>query len=187
MAAALGWSGSEWNSLYALWMQESGFNDHATNPSSGAYGIPQSLPASKMASAGSDWQTNPATQIKWGLSYIKGRYGDPNGAWAHEKKYNWYDKGAWRIEKDETAVVHRDEMILPAKQAETVRAAILRENSTFGAKTGGSGNGVTLMFAKGAINVHLATGDRASAKQAAKQIVDAMVADNRVKKMQVGQ
>ena len=62
----------------------------ATNPSSGAYGIPQSLPASKMASAGADWQTNPATQIAWGLGYIQGRYGSPCGAWAHSQAHNWY-------------------------------------------------------------------------------------------------
>ena len=58
--------------------------------SSGAYGIPQALPGSKMASAGSDWRTNPKTQIKWGLGYISGRYGDPCGAWSHFLRKNWY-------------------------------------------------------------------------------------------------
>ena len=71
-------------------MRESGWNPSAQNASSGAYGIPQSLPGSKMASAGADWATNPATQIKWGLGYIQDRYGSPCGAWGHSESYGWY-------------------------------------------------------------------------------------------------
>ncbi|MEV4345110.1 lytic transglycosylase domain-containing protein [Actinoplanes sp. NPDC049596] len=67
--------------LNNLWTRESGWNYKAENKGSGAYGIPQSLPGSKMASAGADWKTNPATQIKWGLGYVKGRYKTPCGAW----------------------------------------------------------------------------------------------------------
>ena len=73
-----------------MMFHESGWQVTATNPGSGAYGIPQSLPASQMASAGPDWRTNPATQIKWGLTYIHDRYGSPSGAWAHEQSHNWY-------------------------------------------------------------------------------------------------
>lgn len=69
---------------------ESGWNYRATNPSSGAYGLVQALPGSKMASAGADWQTNPATQIKWGLSYMDGRYGSPCGAWSFWQSHRWY-------------------------------------------------------------------------------------------------
>ncbi|GAB7043874.1 MULTISPECIES: aggregation-promoting factor C-terminal-like domain-containing protein [Catenuloplanes] len=76
--------------LDKLWTKESGWNHQAQNPSSGAYGIPQSLPGSKMASAGSDWESNPATQISWGLGYIKGRYGTPCEAWAHSQSVGWY-------------------------------------------------------------------------------------------------
>jgi hypothetical protein len=76
--------------LDKLWTKESGWNHKARNSSSGAYGIAQALPGSKMATAGSDWQTNPATQIKWGLSYIKGRYGTPCDAWAHSQDVGWY-------------------------------------------------------------------------------------------------
>lgn len=72
------WGASEWPALNRLWTSESNFNTHATNPTSGAYGIPQSLPASKMAAAGSDWKDNPATQIAWGLDYIKENYGAPS-------------------------------------------------------------------------------------------------------------
>jgi hypothetical protein len=87
------WPASQWNALNSLWTRESGWSTTARNPSSGAYGIPQSLPASKMASAGSDWRTNPATQIKWGLGYIASRYGSPAGAWAHSRRTGWYDQG----------------------------------------------------------------------------------------------
>jgi hypothetical protein len=76
--------------LEKLWSRESGWNPKATNPSSGAYGIPQALPGDKMAKYGSDWRTNPVPQIKWGLSYIKGRYGDPCGAWSFFQANNWY-------------------------------------------------------------------------------------------------
>ncbi|WP_436519616.1 lytic transglycosylase domain-containing protein [Actinoplanes sp. HUAS TT8] len=76
--------------LNKLWNKESGWNYRAENRSSGAYGIPQSLPGSKMASFGSDWKTNPATQIKWGLDYIKKRYDTPCGAWNHSVQYNNY-------------------------------------------------------------------------------------------------
>lgn len=83
-------TGQKWNDWVALWDQESGWRWDATNPTSGAYGIPQALPASKMASAGADWRTNPATQIKWGIEYIAGRYGNPSVAEAHERVNNWY-------------------------------------------------------------------------------------------------
>jgi hypothetical protein len=88
--AARGWSSSEFDCLVALWNKESGWRVNAYNASSGAYGIPQSLPGSKMASAGADWETNPATQIEWGLGYIQGRYDAPCGAWAHSQEYGWY-------------------------------------------------------------------------------------------------
>jgi hypothetical protein len=76
--------------LDKLWKKESGWNYKALNSGSGAYGIPQALPGDKMASEGSDWKTNPATQIKWGLGYIKGRYDTPCGAWSHSQNVGWY-------------------------------------------------------------------------------------------------
>lgn len=90
MVAQRGWGGDQFSCLDSLWQRESGWNYRAQNPSSGAYGIPQALPGSKMASAGGDWQTNPATQIAWGLSYIEGRYGTPCGAWGHSQSHGWY-------------------------------------------------------------------------------------------------
>lgn len=90
MLRSYGWGEGEFSCLVNLWHRESTWNYQAENPSSGAYGIPQSLPASKMASAGADWRTNPATQIKWGLGYIQDRYGSPCSAWAHSNATGWY-------------------------------------------------------------------------------------------------
>jgi hypothetical protein len=85
-----GWGSEQFRCLDLLWTRESGWRANAYNASSGAYGIPQSLPGSKMASAGSDWRTSAVTQINWGLSYISARYGSPCSAWAHSEAYNWY-------------------------------------------------------------------------------------------------
>lgn len=85
-----GWSGAQYRCLARLWHRESRWNHRAANHRSGAYGIPQALPGSKMASAGADWRTNPATQIRWGLGYISGRYGTPCQAWAHSRGHGWY-------------------------------------------------------------------------------------------------
>lgn len=90
MMLEFGYGEDQWSCLYNLWTRESGWRTTAGNPSSGAYGIPQSLPASKMATYGSDYLTNPATQITWGLNYIKGRYSTPCGAWDHFLSKNWY-------------------------------------------------------------------------------------------------
>lgn len=90
MLSSYGWGDDQWGCLDRLWQRESGWNHRARNPYSGAYGIPQSLPASKMASAGADYLTNPATQIRWGLGYIKDRYGSPCGAWGHSQRTGWY-------------------------------------------------------------------------------------------------
>ena len=89
MLAQHGWTG-QFSCLDALWGHESGWNIYAENPSSGAYGIPQALPAAQMASAGPDWQSSAATQIRWGLNYIQNRYGSPCGAWDHEEAAGWY-------------------------------------------------------------------------------------------------
>lgn len=90
MAAERGWGDDEFKCLDNLWTRESNWRHTAENRSSGAYGIPQSLPGSKMASVGSDWRTNPATQITWGLNYIKGRYSTPCGAWTFFQNRGWY-------------------------------------------------------------------------------------------------
>ena len=88
--AKRGWAPSEFSCLVNLWNRESGWNTHAANTGSGAYGIPQALPGSKMATAGGDWQDSYETQIAWGLQYIAGSYGSPCGAWGHSNAVGWY-------------------------------------------------------------------------------------------------
>ncbi|MEV5846858.1 transglycosylase SLT domain-containing protein [Streptomyces sp. NPDC051985] len=81
---------AQFNAFSKIVSHESGWNPSATNSSSGAYGLVQALPGSKMASAGSDWKTNPATQIKWGLDYMNSRYGSPTAAWSFWQANGWY-------------------------------------------------------------------------------------------------
>ena len=90
LLAEFGFSSDQFGCLDSLYTRESGWNVYADNPTSSAYGIPQSLPGEKMASAGADWATNPVTQIRWGLGYIRDRYGSPCGAWAHSESHGWY-------------------------------------------------------------------------------------------------
>jgi hypothetical protein len=81
---------TQYSCLNDIWSRESGWRYNAENATSGAYGIPQALPGSKMATSGSDWSTNPATQINWGLGYIKDRYGSPCGGWSFWQAHGWY-------------------------------------------------------------------------------------------------
>lgn len=90
MVADRGWDGEQFACLDKLWSKESGWRVTAANSSSGAYGIPQSYPGTKMASVGADWRTNAKTQITWGLKYISGRFGTPCGAWNHSQARGWY-------------------------------------------------------------------------------------------------
>jgi hypothetical protein len=90
LVAAAGWTGDQWTAFNNIVMAESKWNVAATNPSSGAYGIPQALPGSKMASAGANWQSSAATQIAWMIGYIKSRYGTPVNAWNFHLANGWY-------------------------------------------------------------------------------------------------
>jgi hypothetical protein len=90
MLGSFGWSSSQFSCLDPLWEHESRWSVTAANPGSGAFGIPQALPGSRMASAGPDWQTSAATQITWGLRYIRDTYGSPCAAWSHEQAAGWY-------------------------------------------------------------------------------------------------
>jgi len=90
MLGQFGWSSGQFSCLDPLWARESGWNVYAYNAGSGAYGIPQALPGSRMASAGPDWQGSASTQIRWGLEYIQDTYGSPCAAWTHEEADGWY-------------------------------------------------------------------------------------------------
>lgn len=88
--SSFGWGADQMSCLTQLWQRESEWLTSAENASSGAYGIAQSLPASKMEATGSDWSTNYETQIRWGMGYIQQRYGSPCGAWGHSNSVGWY-------------------------------------------------------------------------------------------------
>jgi hypothetical protein len=90
MAERYGWGAGEFSCLDTLWEHESSWDPQAENASSGAYGIPQALPGSKMSAYGSDWQSNPVTQIQWGLAYIRQSYSSPCGAWSVWQSKGWY-------------------------------------------------------------------------------------------------
>jgi cell wall-associated NlpC family hydrolase len=188
LLAKYGWS-DQWQSFNALEMSEAGWNYKATNPTSGAYGLAQALPASKYGSAGSDWRTSGDTQLNWMMQYIKGRYGSPDSAWSFHQKNNWYDVGAWSIDKDQSATVHKGEMIIPAQQAETIRQTLL--NNTFNPnlqKAAGTGSNAGITF--GDINVHLPgsySGTAQEARSAGKMVVDAIEGQLRIKNLQIGQ
>lgn len=130
---AFGWPASDMPSLINLWNGESGWNPRAYNATSGATGIPQSLPASKMASAGADYMTNPDTQIRWGLGYIKSAYGDPATTYAKwlSREPHWYDQGGYL--QPGTSMVRNDtgkpEPVFSADQWSTLRAAALPDRN----------------------------------------------------------
>jgi len=186
LLAKYGWAG-QWSSFNALEMSEAGWNPHATNPTSGAYGLAQALPASKYNSAGMDWKTNGDTQLAWMMGYIKDRYGSPDKAWSFHQKNNWYADGAWSIDKDQKATVHQGEMIIPAQQAETIRQTLL--NNSFNpnvTKNSSSKGGISF----GDINVNLPStysGSTGETQQIGKVIVDTMKEQLRLNGLQIGQ
>jgi tape measure domain-containing protein len=139
MNAAMGWGGY-WPALNNLWMGESGWNQYARNPSSGAYGIPQSLPASKMASAGSDWMTNPATQIRWGLGYIAAAYGNPGRAYSAwlSRSPHWYEAGTRAARRGLAVVGERGPELVSLRGGERIYNA--QQTSQLLARGGAGGD-----------------------------------------------
>lgn len=130
----MGWSQSQFPYLDKLWTRESNWRWNAANPS-GAYGVPQAKPGSKMASAGADWRDNAFTQEQWGFPYIKNRYGSPAGAWAHSQRTGWYDNGG-EVPPGITHVINasnKPEALLSNRQWEVAQKAI------FDAVKGGDG------------------------------------------------
>ncbi|MEU1816087.1 C40 family peptidase [Streptomyces roseifaciens] len=185
MAAAMGWTGKEWDALKQLWINESGWKSDADNPTSDAYGIPQAMSNLYPETATKEWRGSPAKQIAWGLKYIKDRYGSPSKAWSfwNAQSPNWYDRGAWEIQTDQDARVHAGEMILSKAQATTVRQALL-EQGLGESRTGGGGGGVVIDMGGVTINMPSATAE--GAQSAARQFVDYVSADDRVKSLMGG-
>lgn len=189
LLAKHGWS-DQWESFNALEMSEAGWNVHATNPTSGAYGLAQALPPHKYSSAGKDWKTSGETQLRWMMDYIADRYKSPNAAWSFHQKNNWYAAGAWSIDKDQPATVHKGEMIIPAQQAETIRQTLV--NNTFNPnlqRAAGAGmGGASISF--GDINVTLPntySGTTQETRGIGKVIVETMEHELRLKNLQIGQ
>ena len=139
MLSSHGWAAAQWSPLQKLWQGESGWNYKATNPSSGAYGIPQALPGSKMASAGSDWKTNAATQIKWGEGYIKSVYGSPSAAYSKwlGRSPHWYGRGTKSAAPGWNVVGDKGIELLHTRGGETIQPLDALEAR-------GSGNTITI-------------------------------------------
>lgn len=187
MAAKYGWSGAQWAALKTLWMHESGWRTNADNPTSSAYGIPQAL--TSLHHLGANYMNNPDVQIRWGLNYIKGRYGSPSAAWNFWQKNHWYDVGEWNIRDDKDARVHKGEMVIPSKIADVVRQELeapgIRDN--LGRSRSGSGGGMQITFERGAINISLpGAPNKRKAEQAAEWVIDAMMEDARMKALAEG-
>lgn len=187
MAAAMGWRGDQWDALRTLWMNESGWRTDADNPTSSAYGIPQAMLS--LHDVPADFRTNPRSQIRWGLNYIKGRYGNPRNALNFWNRNRSYAIGEWNIRDDADARVHKGEMIIPSKIASILREELsapgIRDN--LGRKGGGSGVQVT--FAAGAITVQFSgAGEitKRKAETAGRWVVDAMMEDARFKALAEG-
>jgi cell wall-associated NlpC family hydrolase len=185
MAAPYGWgSGPQWDALHELWMRESGWSSTADNPNSDAYGIPQAMSNLYPETGTREWRESAGKQIEWGLKYIAGRYkkNGPIEAVAFHDANNWYDRGAWSIPGDQVAKLHAGEMVLTKQQATTVRAAMMEQG--LGGGSGGGGGGVSIDMGGLVINMPSATAE--GAQSAAKQFVDYVSADDRIKTLMGG-
>ncbi len=168
MANKYGWtSPKQWEALKQLWTRESGWNYKAVNPSSQAWGIPQSLPGSKMGSMGGDWKTNPDTQIKWGLKYIRDRYGSPQGAWGAWNNKGWYADGGLVIPGlRKGATINYDNTLANLHRGESVLTRPLTNQLKEGV---GVASGGDIIY-----NVDITVKENMSAKQAENLVFNAL-------------
>lgn len=202
MAASFGWTGNQWSALDKLWTRESGWRVNADNPTSSAYGIPQALLSAHSVPRGyydrisghgagiQGYGGNARVQIQWGLNYIRGRYGSPANAWQHETTQGWYDKGAWELKQDETARVHKGEMIIPKNPADQIRQVLLQNNTT-GAGRGKSGSGsAQIVFQEGSIVIRIDGGSggitAATGRGLGNELAQAIAQDARIKALLSG-
>lgn len=190
MAAAKGWVGAQWDALYQLVMHESGFNNTAKNPTSSAYGLFQFLTGT-WSGYGVKRTSDPRGQTKAGLAYIADRYGNPGSAWSkwQARSPHWYGDGVWRVDGDQNAVVHNDEMIIKAREARQIREVLLNgssygANSKLGQQTGG---GLHITIEQGAIAITTSAGvTTAGVNDLGKAIADQLVQNDKIKKLQMG-
>lgn len=179
MAAAYGWSGSQWQDLLTLWNHESGWRTNADNPTSSAYGIPQALTELHKMPPG--YMTDPKVQIGWGLNYIKGRYGSPSGAWDFWQAHNWYDRGNMNVGQTGEHTVHKGEMIVDA-----FNASRIRENMTsrdYMSRGRGGDRKIVLQFDRGSVQITAATGSASEMRDAAGQFADYLAKDQRLREL----
>lgn len=196
MAADRGWSGSQWDALYKLWMGESGWRHWADNPTSDAYGIPQAMSNLYPETGTKEWRNSPRAQIEWGLNYIKRRYGTPQKAWNfwNSKSPHWYADGAWEVPGQPgeglDAKLHGGEMVLERNTAHTVRQALLNQGLTpspgQGSNSPSVGSPVTLQFSPGSVVVQMPTASADGARTAAEAFVTHVAADERIKSLMGG-
>ncbi|MFV0135490.1 C40 family peptidase [Streptomyces sp. HMX87] len=196
MAAERGWTGSQWDALYKLWMGESGWKHWADNPTSDAYGIPQAMSNLYPETATKAWRNSPAKQIDWGLNYIKRRYGSPQKAWNfwNSKNPHWYADGAWEVPGQPgeglDVKLHGGEMVLERNTAHTVRQALLNQGLTpssgQGSRSEQSAGQVTLQFEAGSVVVQMPAATAEGAKNAAQAFVTHIAADDRIKTLMGG-
>ncbi|MFH9731879.1 C40 family peptidase [Streptomyces sp. NPDC017260] len=197
MASEYGWTGSQWDALYKLWMGESGWRHWADNPTSDAYGIPQAMSNLHKETATDAWRNSPQKQIAWGLKYIKGRYGTPSKAWSfwNSKNPHWYADGAWEVPGQPgegiDAKLHGGEMVLERNAAHTVRQALLNQGLSpspgQGSNAAATNTGqVTLQFHPGSVVVQMPAASADGAKTAAEAFVTHIAADDRVKSLMGG-
>ncbi|MFE6745949.1 NlpC/P60 family protein [Kitasatospora purpeofusca] len=186
-----GFGDDQWAALEWLWTKESGWNPSADNPTSTAYGIPQALEwdpttgtGHKMTGEFADYHTNATTQIKWGLDYIKGRYGTPTRAKQFWEAHNWYSTGAYDVPGDQVAKLHQGEMVLTRAQATTVRQALMED--TGAAPPAAAQASVHLDFQPGSIVISMPAASADGARQAATAFVDHIAADERIKSLMGG-
>jgi len=190
MAAAKGWTGKEWDALYKLVMGESGFKNTAQNPTSSAFGMFQFLNGT-WAGYGVKKTSDPRGQTQAGLAYISQRYGTPSKALSkwQARSPHWYDTGAWEVPRDEDAVVHKGEMVVPAKEARQIREVLLN-GSAYGANSklgqGGAG-GLQITIEQGAITVSTTGGVTSTGiNDLGKAIADALAQHDKIKKLTEG-
>lgn len=190
MAAAKGWTGKQWDALYQLVMHESGFKNTAQNPTSTAYGLFQFLNGT-WSGYGVKKTSDPRGQTQAGLAYIADRYGNPVNAWAkwQARSPHWYEDGVWRVDGDQNAVVHNDEMIIKAREARQIREVLLNGNaygatSKLGAQTGG---GLQITIESGAITISTSAGvTPAGVNDLGKAIAEQLAQNDKIQKLQMG-
>lgn len=189
MAASKGWTGKQWDALYQLVMHESGFKNTAQNPTSTAFGLFQFLNGT-WGGYGVKKTSDPHGQTQAGLAYIADRYGNPSNAWAkwQSRSPHWYDTGAWSIDRDQNAMVHKDEMIIPAKEARQIREVLLN-GTPYGANRVGSGTsgGLQITIEQGAITITTTAGvTSAGVNDLGKAVADALAQNEKIKKLTEG-